>query len=127
MAASTMTREQAEHFWPLKPKAEAATPSTAASRSAVGVDDDGVLAAEFEDGALDEVLAGLGFGGALVDFEADLLGAGEGDEADLRVLDDGAAELRAALDEVDDAGGQAGFFEQREEAARRWWGRRARA
>jgi hypothetical protein len=33
MDSSTMAREQAEHFWPLKPKALAATPSTAASRS----------------------------------------------------------------------------------------------
>ena len=82
----------------------------------IGVDDDGVLATELEDGALDEVLAGLGFGCALVDLEADFLGAGEGDETNLRVLDDGAADLRAALDEVDDAVGEAGFFHQRQEA-----------
>ena len=66
-----MAREQAEHFWPLKPKAEATTPSTAASRSAVGADDDRVFAAHLEDGALDPDLAGLVLGGALVDFEAD--------------------------------------------------------
>ena len=113
-----MAREQAEHFWPLKPKAQATTPSTAASRSAVGVDDDGVLAAHLEDGALDADLAGLGLGGALVDLEADLLGAGEGDEAGLGVGDDGGAEAGAfAGAEVDDAVGQAGLFEQVEEAA----------
>ncbi len=84
---------------------------------AVGVDDDGVLAAHFEDGALDEALAGLGLGGGLVDFEADLLAAGEGDEAGLRVRDDGGAEAGAGAGaEVDDAVGHAGLFEQREEA-----------
>ena len=95
---------------------------------AVGVDDDGVLAAHLEDGALDEVLAGLGLGGALVDLEADLLGAGEGDEAGLGMRDEGAAEVRAGAGaEVDDAVGQAGLFEQREEDVRRWWARRPRA
>ena len=34
MGASIIAREQAEHFCPLKPKAEFTTPSTAASRSA---------------------------------------------------------------------------------------------
>ena len=31
--STTIALEQAEHFWPWKPKAEAATPSTAASTS----------------------------------------------------------------------------------------------
>ena len=75
---------------------------------AVGLDDDGVFAAHLEDGALDELLARLGFGGALVDFEADSLGAGEGDEARLRMRHDGRAETGSfAGAEVDDAVGQA--------------------
>ncbi len=83
---------------------------------AVSVDDDGVLAAELKDGALEEALARLGAGGALVDFEADLLGAGECDEVDFGVLDDDAAGLGATLDEVDDAVGKADFLEEFEEA-----------
>ncbi len=78
----------------------------------VGADEDGVFAAHLEDGALDPDLAGLGFGGALVDVEADGLGAGEGDEARLGVLDDRVAEGGAGAGaEVDDAAGHAGFFE----------------
>ena len=53
-----MAREQAEHFWPWKPNADWATPSTAAVDVGVGVDDDGVLAAHLENGALDPDLAG---------------------------------------------------------------------
>ena len=52
----------------------------------------------------------------LVDFQADGFGSGEGDEARLRVRDDGRAEGGAGAGaEVDDAGGQAGFFEDAEE------------
>ena len=79
-----MAREQALHFWPLKPKAEATTPSTADSRSASDSTMMAVLAAHLEDGAFDELLAGLRFGGGLVDLKADLLAAGEGDEAGVR-------------------------------------------
>jgi hypothetical protein len=94
---------------------------------AVGVDEDGVFAAHLEDGALDEDLAGLGAGGALVDVEADFLGAGEGDEAGLRVGDEGGAEGAAfAGAEVDDAGGKAGFFQEWRGRWRRWWARRRR-
>src|SRR6185437_5046833 len=82
----------------------------------VGGDDDGVLAAHLEDGALDEALAGLGAGGALVDLEANLLGAGEGDEVDLRAVDEEAAWVGAALEEVYDAVGQPGLVEQSDEA-----------
>ncbi len=113
MSASTIAREQAEHFCPLKPKALATTPSTRRVEIAVCLDDDRVLAAHLEDRALDEDLAGLGLRGALVDFETDGLRSGEGDEARLRMRDDRAAEARAlAGAEVDDAVGQAGLFEQ---------------
>ena len=81
----------------------------------VGVDDDGVLAADFEDGALEQVLAGLGFGGALVDVEADFFGAGEGDEADCGCSTIAWPTSGPALDEIDDAVGDAGFFHEREE------------
>ena len=51
-----------------------------------------------------------------MDFEAYLFAAGEGDEASVRVRDDGGAEAGAlAGAKVDDAGGHAGFFKQREE------------
>ena len=107
-----MAREQAEHFCPLKPKAEATTPSTAASRSASARDQDRIFAAHFENCALDPDLAGLGLRGALVDFEADGSGAGEGDEAGLGMLDDGVAERRAGAGaEVDHAVGHSGLFE----------------
>ena len=56
-------------------------------------------------------MARLHAGGSLVDLEADLLGAGKRNEANLRVLDDGAADLGAALEQVDDARGHAGVLE----------------
>src|SRR5581483_9566510 len=83
---------------------------------AVGGDDDGVLAAHLEDGALDEALARLGARGALVDLQADLFGAGEGDEVDLGAFDEEAAGFGTALQEVDHAVGEAGFGEERDEA-----------
>jgi hypothetical protein len=77
----------------------------------VGADEDGVLAAHLENRPLDPDLAGLRCGGALVNFEADGLGAGEGDEAGLGMLDDGVAEGGAGAGaEVDHAVGHAGFF-----------------
>ena len=58
MRSSTMAREHAEHFCPWNPKAACATPSTAEVDVGIGVDDDGVFAAHFEDRALDPDLSG---------------------------------------------------------------------
>ena len=82
----------------------------------IRADDDRVLAAHLEDGALDPDLALLRFRGALVNFEADGFRAGEGDEACLRVFDQRAPHGRAALAQVHDAGRHAGLFEYIEEA-----------
>src|SRR5690606_28822970 len=69
------------------------------------VDDDGVLAAHLGGDALEVLLAGLELRGALVDADADGLGAGEGHETGLRVVDERVADLlTAAGQEVDDAG-----------------------
>ena len=57
MRSSTMAREQAEHFWPWKPKAACGDAFDGGIDIGVGVDDDGVFAAHFEDGALDPDLA----------------------------------------------------------------------
>ena len=43
-----IAREQAEHFWPWKPKALTTTPLAARVEVRVLVDDDGVLAAHLE-------------------------------------------------------------------------------
>ena len=78
----------------------------------IGADEDGVLAAHFENGALDPDLAWPGLGGALVNIETDGLGAGEGDEARPGVLDDGVAEGGAGAGaEVDHAAGHARLFQ----------------
>ena len=81
------------------------------------VDKDGVLAAHFEHRALQPKLAGMHDGGALEDALADFHRAGEGDEAGERVIDDGVADGAAgAGQEVDDARGETGFFEDFHEA-----------
>ena len=61
----------------------------------VVVDDDGVLAAHLGDHALDVVLARRGLGGLPVDRQADVARAGERDQGDVRVLDQGRADLLA--------------------------------
>ena len=82
----------------------------------IGVDDDGVFAAHFEDGALDPDLAGSLRGGDFVDVQSDFAGAGEGDVASLGMRDDGVAEAGAGAGaEVDHAFGHADFFEQFDE------------
>src|SRR6185437_12687468 len=84
----------------------------------IRADDDRVLAAELEDGALDPDLALLRLRGALVNFEADGFRAGEGDEACLRMFNERAADFWAALAQVHDARRHAGLFEYVEEARR---------
>ena len=112
MRSSTMAREQAEHFWPWKPKADAVTPSTAESMSGVGVDDDGVLYRPSEDGALDPHLARDHLGGTPVDIEPHFAGTGESNEARLGMADQGIAESCAcAGTEVDHAFWETGLFE----------------
>ena len=77
-----------------------------------GVHDDGVLAAHFQNGALNPNLALLGSGGAMMNAEADVARSGEGDEARFRMLDDGVAKTCArARTEIHDARRHAGFFQ----------------
>ncbi len=71
MGASTMAREQAEHFCPLKPKAEATTPSTAASMSASAQTMMESLPPISRMVRLMKSWPGCVLGGALVDLEAD--------------------------------------------------------
>ena len=79
----------------------------------VGIDDDGVFAAHFEDGALDPELARLLLRGGLVDVQANFARAGEGDVADLRMRHQRVAEAGAAAGtEVHHAFGHSAFFEQ---------------
>ena len=78
----------------------------------VVVDDDGVLAAHLGDDLLDIDLAGMDLGGPFDDPQADLDRAGEGDQRDIRMVDQEIADDRAlARDVVEDAGRQAGFAE----------------
>ena len=94
----------------------------------ISADQDGVFAAHFENGALDPDLAGLGLCGALVNLEADGLGAGESDEARFGMLHNGVAESRAGAGaEVDHAVGHAGLFKHFDKSARRWWANRSTA
>jgi hypothetical protein len=79
----------------------------------IGVDDDGVLAAHFKDGALDPELPGSLRGGSFVDVESDFAGAGEGDVARFGMRDDSIAEAGAgAGTEIHHAFGHADFFQQ---------------
>ena len=91
MRASTIAREHAEHFWPFE--AECGRGYTLDSRIdvTVGVHQDRVLAAKFQNGSLEEVLTGPDLCGALMHVEADLFGASKGDKADLRILDEHAS------------------------------------
>ena len=61
----------------------------------VGVDDEGVLAPHLGDDPLDVALAGTVDGRGLDDVEADVLGAGEGDERHVGVLDQVGADVLA--------------------------------
>ena len=58
MRSSTMAREHAEHFCPWNPNAAGADAFDGGVDVGVGIDDDRVLAAHLEDGALDPDLAG---------------------------------------------------------------------
>src|SRR5579862_7640743 len=58
----------------------------------IGVNDDGVFAAHFEDGALDPYLARGLRGGDFVDVQSDFARSGEGDVTRLGMRDDGIAE-----------------------------------
>ena len=53
----------------------------------VGIDNDRVLAAHFRDHAFEPHLAGLHFGGALVNAQANLFRTRKRDEASLRMID----------------------------------------
>ncbi len=79
----------------------------------VGVDDDRVFAAHFENGALDPDLAGSLGRGDFVDVQADFAGAGESDVASFGMGDHGIAEAGSSAGaEIYHALGHAGFFEQ---------------
>ena len=90
-----IAREQAEHFCPLKPNADATTRIDRSVQIGSRANDDGIFAAHFKDGSLDPDLAGLCLRRTLMDFKADALGSGEGDEAGPGIFDNGVAEARA--------------------------------
>src|SRR5262249_21272005 len=78
----------------------------------VVIDDDGVFATHFGDDALDVCLTGCDQSGFALKEQADGARAGECDDCDIGVIDEGGADLFAdAVDEVDDASGEACFFE----------------
>ena len=114
-----MAREQAEHFWPLNPKAEATTPSTAASRSASAHTRIESLPPISRIVRLIQIWPGCALAARSLNVEADGLRAGEGDEARLGMLDDGVAEgCAGAGAEVDHAVGHAGLFKHLDEFGR---------
>src|SRR5208337_2517778 len=77
----------------------------------VGLDDDGIFAAHFEDGALDPELARLLLRGVPVDVQSDLARAGESDVANFRMRHQRVAEGHASSGaEVHDAFGHTAFF-----------------
>src|SRR5579862_2480761 len=79
----------------------------------VGVNDHGIFAAHFQDGALDPDLSGGLGGGDFVNVQSDFARAGEGDVAGLGMGDDGVAETGSgAGTKIHYAFGHAGFFEQ---------------
>src|SRR4029077_8008905 len=98
-------------FLSLKPKSRLRDAFDGGVDIGIGVDDDGIFASHFKDGALDPDLAGGLRGGSFVDVESDFARAGEGDVARLRVRDDRIAEACAGAGaEVHYAFGHAGFF-----------------
>ena len=85
----------------------------------IGVHDDGVLAAHFEDRALDPDLAGSRGGRALVDVEANFARTGESDVAGLGMRHHRIAETRAsARTEIHHAFRHAALFQQFDELGR---------
>ena len=82
-------RDAAEHFWPAYANALCTIAGTATIEVGVGVDDDRVLAAHLGEDPLDLSLPGPERGRTFDDLQADGLRAGEGDERDRRVLDQG--------------------------------------
>ena len=86
---------------------------------AIAVDNDRVLAAEFQHRTLQEALARLLLCSALMHVQADLLGAGKADEAHLRMLDERASgQVAASLQQVHHALGHTRFFEKHQQAHR---------
>src|SRR5208337_1083771 len=82
----------------------------------IGANQDGVLAAHLQNRALEPDLIGFSLGGALVNLQAHGLGAGEGDEARLGMLDDGVAEGGAGAGaKVDHAGGDSRLLQNMNE------------
>ena len=87
----------------------------------VGADDDGALAAHLASG--DTVVKR---GGNFLNVPADLVAAGEQDDVDVGVADERFADLAGAVNQVEDAGREAGFDEQFDQAladGRRVFGR----
>ena len=87
-----MTREQAEHFCPLNPKAACAVPSTAASKSPSASTTIESLPPISSTVRLIQIWPGCCVAARLVDVQANFLRSGEGDVARLGMLDDGVAE-----------------------------------
>jgi len=112
----TIAREQAEHFCPWNPNAEATTCWTASSKSASSSTTMKSLPPHLQDRSLDEELALGGEARLLLDSQAHRLRARERDEPRQGVLDDVVAHVRARAGKVlDDAVGEAGLLEDLEE------------
>ena len=92
----------------------------------VGVDEDGVLAAHLGHHALEVALAVGHLGGGADDLEPDLVGAGERDRVDARVLDERGADVALARQQRERLRRHAGLAQRLHEqrrAARRLLGR----
>ena len=111
-----MAREQAEHFWPLKPKAEATTPSTAASMSASAETMMASLPPISRMVRLMKRWPGWVLAARSWISRPTFLEPVKAMKRTFGAFDEGAAGFGAALEEVDDAVGQAGLFEEGEEA-----------
>ena len=77
----------------------------------VVVHDQGVLASHLGDNTLDVVLTGLRLGGSTADFEANGARAGEGDQINPRMLDEGLADVSKAREQGQGSFGKPGLAE----------------
>ena len=78
----------------------------------IGINDDGIFAAHFQNGTFDPDLAGRHFGGTAIDVQPDLARAGECNVAGLGMRDHGISEARPRTGtEIYDAFRHAGFLQ----------------
>jgi len=88
-----MAREQAEHFCPLKPKAGGRHALDGCVQIGVGAGpESSPCRPSPKIVRFQPDLIGFSLGGALVNLQSNLLGAGEGDEARFGIFDDGVCQ-----------------------------------